>query len=119
MAEGGDVVGQAQTWDSMGFANHHLGRYDQAIACYRQALELIRRHGDRGNEAEILVHVGDTYAATGDHDEARAVWRQALDILDCLGQDATAVQDRIDRATVARPLVPATVDPLSARPRRA
>ena len=30
--------GQADTWDSLGYAHHHLGHHAEAIACYRHAL---------------------------------------------------------------------------------
>jgi tetratricopeptide (TPR) repeat protein len=77
----GDRAGQAQTWDSLGHAHHHLGHHAEAAACYRHALELVRELGDRFGEAEGFDRIGDVQYDTGDLATARLSWRQALDIL--------------------------------------
>ena len=51
---------QAETWDSLGYAHHHLGQPLQAIVCYEHAIDLYRDFGDRYNEADTLAHLGDT-----------------------------------------------------------
>ena len=67
----GDRAGQAQTWDSLGHAHHHLGHHAEAAACYRHALELVRELGDRFGEAEGFDRIGDVQYDTGDLATAR------------------------------------------------
>ncbi len=68
-------------WDSLGYAEHHLGNLAEAAACYQRALSLFRELGDRYNEAEILIHLGDTHHAAGDLAAGPGAWQQALAIL--------------------------------------
>ena len=70
--------------DSLGYAEHKLGRLAEAAVCYQRALSLFREFGDRFYEAEILTHLGDTHCAGGNPQQARDVWQQALAILDDL-----------------------------------
>ncbi|MFC8429482.1 BTAD domain-containing putative transcriptional regulator [Streptomyces sp. NPDC057253] len=72
---------EANTWDTLAYAHHHLGNYRRAQTCYRRAIDKLRRNGDRYNEAGSLTRLGDTCAASGDDAAARAVWAQAADIL--------------------------------------
>ena len=78
--------GEADTWDSLGYAHHHLGQHRQAITCYQRALDLSRRSSYRIDVAEILDHLGDAQQAAGDNEAAHQSWSQALDILDELGE---------------------------------
>jgi tetratricopeptide (TPR) repeat protein len=64
--------------DSLGHAHHHLGHHDEAIACYREALDVAQTTGDRYNEIEILTHLGDSHHAAGHIDGAVGCWRRAL-----------------------------------------
>src|SRR5262249_10970403 len=50
-----DRLGQAQTWDSLGYAHQHLGHRTQALTCYQHALTLFRDLGDRYNQADTLT----------------------------------------------------------------
>ena len=52
--------------DSIGVAYRHLGRHAEAIAAYQPTLALLRDIGHRYHAAETLVHLGDTYRASGD-----------------------------------------------------
>ncbi|MFJ9566309.1 AfsR/SARP family transcriptional regulator [Streptomyces fuscichromogenes] len=72
---------EANAWDTLAYAHHHLGNFRRAKTCYLRAIAMLRRNGDRYNEAGSLTRLGDTYAATGDEAAARAVWVQAVDIL--------------------------------------
>ncbi len=91
-----DRDGQAATWDSLGYAHHHLGHHTQAIACYQHALDLVRDLGRRYEEAVLLIHLGDTHHATGNPEAARTAWQQALTILDQLDHpDADQVRTRL------------------------
>src|SRR6266480_5251638 len=49
---------------------HNLGSYRQAIGAYQTALRLIRATRDKGAEALILRHLGDTLLATASYDAA-------------------------------------------------
>ena len=84
----GDRLGQAETWDSLAYANHHLGRHGRAIECYQTAVDLYREFDDRYNEADTLVSLGDAHRAAGDAGSARAAWQRALGILDRLDHPA-------------------------------
>ena len=80
----------ANTWDSLGYAYHHLGRHAEAAECYQDALVLYRDLGDRYNEADTLSHLGDTHLPAGDGAVARAAWHRALAILSDLGHPDAA-----------------------------
>ena len=57
--------------------------------------------GDRYFRAHTLIHLGETYQASGDRPGAREAWRQALEILDDLHHhDAEAVRARLQDVTV-------------------
>jgi DNA-binding SARP family transcriptional activator/tetratricopeptide (TPR) repeat protein len=75
---------EAQGWDSLGYAEHHLGNLAEAVNCYQRALSIFRELGNRYQEALSLTHLGDTRHAAGELTQARDAWRQALDILDDL-----------------------------------
>ena len=62
----GDRHGEANTWDSLGFIHDRLGQHRRAIRCYRRALALYRRIGDRYDEADTLTRLGETRQAAGD-----------------------------------------------------
>jgi len=71
---------QAATLDSIGYALHHLGRRNLAVARYRQALRAA--DGDTAVKAVVLDHLGDSYAADGDLADALRFWDQALRIFE-------------------------------------
>src|SRR6185312_8935886 len=80
--EGADRLGEAATWDSLGYAHQHLGQHQAAIICYGNALDRLRDLGYRYHQAEVLVHLGDAQHAAGDRAAARTAWQQGLIILD-------------------------------------
>jgi tetratricopeptide (TPR) repeat protein len=75
---------EGYAWDSLGYAEHHLGNVAEAAACYERALILYRETGDRFYEAETLTQLGDTRRAAGDLAQAREDWQQALAIFNDL-----------------------------------
>jgi len=76
---------------------HNLGSYRQAIGAYQTALRLIRATRDKGAEALILRHLGDTLLATASYDAARDVLQQALAILSQLGHpDEDKIRAKLD-----------------------
>jgi tetratricopeptide (TPR) repeat protein len=72
---------QAGTWDSLGYAHHHLGDYPRARECFDRAINLCRRLGGRFHEAVVLDHLGDTHAAQGHIADACEAWRRSTGIL--------------------------------------
>jgi tetratricopeptide (TPR) repeat protein/transcriptional regulator with XRE-family HTH domain len=93
----GRLVGHV--WDSIGYAEHHLGNFTRAAACYQHALSLHRESGYRFNEAVALNHLGDTREAAGQLVQARQAWQQALDIFDDLEHpDADQVRAKLASA---------------------
>jgi tetratricopeptide (TPR) repeat protein len=97
---------EGSAWDSLGYAEHHLGNLAQAAACYQNALGLHREYGARFGEAETLTHLGDTRQAAGELAQARQAWQQALAILeDIQDPDAGQVRDKLrqlDQAALRR-----------------
>lgn len=89
------LVGLSRTLDSIGYIHHRMGRYDESIASYREAIDLYRRVGDRYNEADGLGRLAEVHRDAGNRDAARTAWRRALAILDDLGHpDAEAIRAR-------------------------
>ena len=76
-------------WDSLGYAELHLGNYAEAAACYRRSLSLAREYGSRAVQLSALDHLGDTLQATGDLHQAREAWQEALAILEVLDHPDT------------------------------
>jgi len=62
-----------------------LGDRDRAVACYEQAAAIYRDLGDRFNEADTLMSLGDVLARAGGAAVARARSAQALRIFDQIG----------------------------------
>jgi tetratricopeptide (TPR) repeat protein len=99
-AEAGDRWVEGDAWDSLGYAEHHLGNLAEAAACYRRAVDLHRESGYRRSEAEALTHLGDTRHAAGELAQARETWQQALAILDDMQHpDAGQVRARLTSTT--------------------
>lgn len=73
---------EANAWHTLGYIQHLTGAHGPAIACYRNALELMSKLGNRQNTSEVLDRLGDAFQATGDIVAARESWEQAVAILD-------------------------------------
>jgi tetratricopeptide (TPR) repeat protein len=83
-------------WDCIGYTQHQLGHYHQAVGSYRTALSIYRQFPHHYDNAETLLHLGDTHHASGDGKAARSAWDQALAILDNLHHpDATLARARL------------------------
>jgi tetratricopeptide (TPR) repeat protein len=78
---------------------HLAGDDDEAIACYRRALKVLREVRDRAAQGEVLARLGDIYSAVGNKAMAKAVWRRALAILEELHDlGAEEVRSRLGAA---------------------
>lgn len=96
----GDCYGEAASWDSLGYAHHRLGQHAEAVGCYVRAAGLHHAAGERSDEAQVLIHLGDTHAAAGDLDRAAATWQAALALLAELDHpDAERVRTRLATGT--------------------
>jgi len=92
----GDLPRQASTLHSLGYALHHLDRYEEAVDSYARAIELCTTVGEHFFAAQARTHLGDTYAAMGDGARAQENWRSALDVLEGLGgPNADEVRERL------------------------
>jgi tetratricopeptide (TPR) repeat protein len=74
----GDRYGEATARLGLGAGCHHLGRYDEAIGHYEQALARFRELGGDPVEARALSNLGILYAELGRYQEALDHYRQAL-----------------------------------------
>jgi tetratricopeptide (TPR) repeat protein len=84
----GDRSGEAVTWNSVGWARHHLGDQAAATACIERALELSCELGDRYTQAEIPDHLGDARRAVGHPRAAADAYHEAPVILNELNHPA-------------------------------
>jgi len=101
--EKGHRSGEAAAWDSLGYASHHLGQHREALACYERALALHRLLGDRYNQSQTLVYLGDTHRASGRPSVAGDAWQEALVILEELRHpEVGQVRSRLDRLAAAQ-----------------
>jgi tetratricopeptide (TPR) repeat protein len=106
LIEVSDRNGQADTWDSLGYAHHHLGRHAAAVTCYWRAVALYRQLGDHFREATTFINLGDAHTADGNTAGARHAWQQALAILEQLEHpDAAGVRGKL---AAQRPQQPST-----------
>jgi tetratricopeptide (TPR) repeat protein len=64
----------------LGQANSRLGRYEEAQACFAEALGIRRRSGDRTGEATVLDSLGNTLQFQGRYEEALDCQRSSLAI---------------------------------------
>jgi tetratricopeptide (TPR) repeat protein len=76
--------GEAGTWDTLGVVWQRLGDHGAAVTCFLNAVTLDREMGNRYDLAMVLLHLGDTYACTGDGVGARAAWEESVMILEAL-----------------------------------
>ncbi|MFI5933645.1 ATP-binding protein [Actinoplanes sp. NPDC051494] len=97
LRSGAHHAGRAASWDSLGEVHRHLGHHDEALRCFDEALTAYRAAGSPHNEADVLLHIGDTHDATGDRNRARDHWRRALTILESIDHpDAAGVRARLE-----------------------
>ena len=96
LMDGGDPLNEAATWDSVGYIQLHLGRYEQAIASLHTAVDLIGQLQTGYYQTTMLIHLGDAYHAGGKAEQARRFWQEALEILEELKHsDADYVRARL------------------------
>ena len=62
--------------------HHRLADTEQATTCYQLAVEIFRELGNRPDEAENLILMGDVLRDAGSADQALRAWRHALAIIE-------------------------------------
>ncbi|MFE9959326.1 tetratricopeptide repeat protein [Micromonospora sp. NPDC005299] len=112
----------ANAWDSLGYALVRANLYRRGISHYQRALRLFRGVGARLDEAEVLDHLGDAYAAVGETANARRSWSDSVAILETV--DSARASDVRDKLTGIMLSIPPAALPITAsrsarsRPRR-
>ena len=89
-------LGEAATWDHLGYAYRGLPDLPESVACYRRALNLYEELNDLYYQARMLKNLGDVQAELGDEEAASAAWQASLDLLTDLNHpNAEAVDNRL------------------------
>ncbi|MFJ2261948.1 BTAD domain-containing putative transcriptional regulator [Streptomyces sp. NPDC087844] len=98
----------AQGRDVLGFTLRMLGRYEESVATYRQAMEAFGELGDHRNAVGALMRLGDTRLAMGEREAARADWVSALACAEqrALSRSAQEARDRLAALDVEADPVP-------------
>lgn len=86
-------LGEAATWDHLGYAHRGLGNLAEAASCYQKALELYQELHDSYYQALMLQNLGDVEYDQGDLESAGGWWEQALDLLTDLNHPAAETLD--------------------------
>ncbi len=76
----GDLRLKMDSVGNLGTVYRNIGRYQQAITCYEQALAIAREVGDRPNEGVWLGNLGNCYADLGQTARAIDYYKEALAI---------------------------------------
>jgi DNA-binding SARP family transcriptional activator len=89
-------LGEAATWDHLGYANRGLGDHAEAARCYREALSLYQELNDLYYQALMLQSLGDVEHELGDQEAAGGYWEASLDLLLELNHpDAESLDDKL------------------------
>lgn len=98
----GDLLGAAETLDSLGLVHANTADHEKSIDCYGRAADLYRRVEDRYNEADTRLTLGDVLFAAGRSADARAEWAAALTAFEEVHhRNADVARDRLARVTPA------------------
>ncbi len=85
--QAGDLKGVAQTLNSLGIVYRSQSKWEQAIDCYEQSLEISRRLGDEHGVAQTLNNLGAVYESQGKWEQAIDCYEQSLEISRRLGDE--------------------------------
>ncbi|WP_170284714.1 AfsR/SARP family transcriptional regulator [Kribbella amoyensis] len=89
-------LGEAATWDHLGYAYRGMAAYTESISAYRQALALYRQLNDLYYQALMLQNLGDLHHELGNQEAAGTSWQAALALLTDLNHpDAEAIDHRL------------------------
>jgi len=96
----GDPQGLSFARFMAGFACQASGDLEGAIACFKEALDLVPDAGpsSQGPRAELLAELGETYQAAGDLPSARSAFQQAMECYESLHHPAAGqLRARLDQ----------------------
>jgi len=96
---GGDLSGAIWARNGQGMADQQAGRFDEAMAAYRQVLQHARAVGDELNEAMALNFMGRLELRVGDPGQAEIMLEQSADIHQRGRRHREGAVPRIDMAT--------------------
>lgn len=72
-------------FNQLGIAYNALGEFQKSLACYQEALRLVREMVDRRGEAVVLGNMGSVYWSLADYVKAIEVQQQAMETNRALG----------------------------------
>lgn len=84
---------QATVW--LGDVEQHIGEYEEAIACYRAALDEEWEGATPLSRAQVMLRMGQVWEKRGELEEAEGWLRQGLVQLDRLEKDEPALRAQI------------------------
>jgi DNA-binding SARP family transcriptional activator/tetratricopeptide (TPR) repeat protein len=70
----------ASAISALGLAEKSVGRYDEALECYREAMALLRAEGLEGHDLSHFIRLGNLLRTMGRTDEALALLGEGLSI---------------------------------------
>jgi tetratricopeptide (TPR) repeat protein len=76
---------KANVLHELGYIYANMGKIEEAIALYRQSLQITEGIGDVQGKAANLHELGRIYANTGKIEEAIALYQQSLEITESIG----------------------------------
>jgi tetratricopeptide (TPR) repeat protein/serine/threonine protein kinase/predicted ATPase len=80
-----DALIEAERLMELGNIEKAESKYAEAKQCFRSALELFQKHGDRAGEGEAIGNLGGTYRVQGQLGRATEHYTQAIDIAKEIG----------------------------------
>jgi tetratricopeptide (TPR) repeat protein len=80
------------TLNTLGVAYRALGRLEEAVTCYQNALVICRETGDRYGEGQTVDNLGDAYQDLGQLDRAAACWQDAAQAMRDVGDHQEAAR---------------------------
>ncbi|MEU8149375.1 tetratricopeptide repeat protein [Nonomuraea sp. NPDC048901] len=95
-----DSYAEAKMLNRLGLSLYDLGRYDDAVERFEEALQIWHRLGERGREAGSLRRLGLVSAARGDHEVAIARFTASIAMYRESGADRQAALGLTDLAGV-------------------
>ena len=82
-----DPQSEAKDLSNIGLVHHEVGNYESAIEYYHQALQLSQQSGNRRDELDQRVNLGDAWRDLRDFDKARGFYLEAYEIAQEIGID--------------------------------
>lgn len=86
----GDHAAEGEALNNLGGALVGLGRYDEALTRYRDAVVVFRQAGNRRAEAESSANLAISLTGLGRYDEALTAYQDALAVLRLTGDQHAA-----------------------------